>query len=471
MLESDESSRLPRGLPSSSFAILAAAAGILTALGLTLGGSSQIIAILAIFAPTGIVAWYLTGSVTQTIFLLWLNEQLFGMGGIWITLGPIPGRAVLLGLLICTIPYTFKSSHAVKGLKPSTHFWIVFYGILAPLLLLGWSLGQGNSIGSALGDTLRFGAVLAVYPTLAFLTTRARLFGAWLIGSSAAITALFTAMTILPFDIRALFVDNWVYAGTGLATPVDYYRITFEPLFYGYIGLFAGLLTLLTNGRHRKLGTILLVVSMLPAALNFLRGPLLGVFIVVAALALVNSLSGRGALRTAKLAPLVLGALLLSVYVVVQNPEAADRTLLLIERGGSSSLMGAARSAQVDITMTGWLNAPLLGHGVGARIVGYSASPGASIEFQWGMILYRMGLFGLLLVIAPMLLIIKDLFLDRAYERSASNLYEFASDGAGCTVLAIAIASFFNPYLASSMTVTLFVLYFSKHIGVKLGGV
>ena len=443
---------------TNSAAMLSGIVGVLTVTGLTLSAGNPALGLLVIVVVPLLVFAMGTRELVSAIALVWLNEQLFGMSGTWATLGPVPGRGLLLCVLLLSFLSNVKCHHFFVSLPKKVHYIVVGYGIVLPIALLTFStLVMGNPAGQAASDVIRFFGLLAFYP-LAYVYRRMPGFLlSGISGASIAASLVFLFMSIGPYPIRWMMVDNWVFNGAGSEFAINYYRTTYEPMIYSYIGSFVGVLCLLTPTRKSMFAqaTSKTVLGLLPTALNFLRGLLVSLAVVIVIL-LFSKINKRGySLKVMRYFPLLVAIFVLSVFLILQNPFAQYKLQQMSNAISWSDHFGSNRALQINLALQTWLNYPVLGQGVGTPLAGYSNWKELSLEFQWGMILYRTGVVGFLLILAPFVMVLKYLLVSRP---STSNHYIYCQ-AIACTLLTVACASVFNPYLASSVTVTLFVLY------------
>ena len=126
--------------------------------------SNQIVNLLCVIIIPFIVAFIFLKNVMYAVTLTWLNEMFLGVGGAWIKFGPIPGRGLLL--VIVLFGYVIARPGVIFNKKRyKRDLWITFYGILFPGMLLGYSVFvKGNSLSGAISDVQRFAIILIYFP-------------------------------------------------------------------------------------------------------------------------------------------------------------------------------------------------------------------------------------------------------------------------------------------------------------------
>jgi len=439
--------------------------GLLVVCGLAYFPNNDKIALLVVVVLPFLVAFAITRNAIYSIIIVWLNELIFGVSGVWFQLGPVPGRGVLLLIVLAVVFINSKTMRVFSELPKAMHIILFFYGVAYPVILVIWGvIFKGAQFSNALADVLRFVGLLGVYPVYLFIRTNYVFGKQWLLVSVTLLSSVFIMGSIGPEDIKLLLIDNWIYLGR--ATPdvkINYLRMSYEPMIFGYIGIFYGLSLMAANRRTSKtIGASAIILNLAPTVVNFLRGPLGAIYISIMWFVL-GKLRNRGSfLKIVKVLVVFVCAFLISIGLILNNPVAQNKIDQLRFADRLVDYVSSTRVDQSKIMIDAWKQAPIFGVGVGIPLVGYKSS-GLSVEVQYLMILYRTGIVGLLIIVIPLLLLAKNLAM-RSRIRRKSNIYDDIDDFEKCvghTILALAIASFFNPYLASSVTVTLLVFYYA----------
>lgn len=113
--------------------------------------------------------------------------------------------------------------------------------------------------------------------------------------------------------------------------------------------------------------------------------------------------------------------------------------------GSTKALDDAVRTTQAERLLSGWLEQPLLGHGLGATLPGYSRSVERpwTFELQYHMLVFNLGILGLLLALVAAVIGMQEV------RRTAVEYPSAVPVLTATTVAAIAllVANASNPYL------------------------
>ncbi|WGZ96024.1 MAG: hypothetical protein QJT81_08625 [Candidatus Thiothrix putei] len=445
--------------------------GFSTVFGLTVAPTNPLIVLLSVILLPLITTYIFTRNLSISLIIIWLNELIFGMSGAWLKIGFLPGRGLLLLFIISTFLLNRKFRQSLQEISPKTHKIIIFYSIVFPGLLFFWGvLYNGAEISNALSDILRFFGLLGFYPLYYLFSRYFPFIKAWILTAVLLLSSVFIFAHISSDEIRILIVDNWVYLGRDMDKKINYIRLSYESILYGFIGLFYGLLLIYNKSSKSKTISILLViVNLLPIILNFLRGPILSIFISAMLFIAGQAKSTKQLIPLIKTAPAILMVFIIGSYFLLQNPLAENK---LIELQSSSTLedyVKEARVIQTKAMLDAWIEAPFLGKGVGIPLEGYYRGSGLSAEVQYAMVLYRTGIVGLFIVTLPFFFLAYRII---SYRIKINNKLHSSVTilelSIALTLLSLGIASFFNPYLASSVTITLFIMYLAAKETEKL---
>lgn len=431
--------------------------------------SNEIINLLCVIIVPFVIAFIYLQNVMYAVTLTWLNEMIFGVGGAWLKFGPIPGRGVLL--LIVLFSYMLANPGFIYQKKISKRdLWIVFYGILLPGMLLGYSvLFKGNGFSGAMSDVQRFLIILIYFPVRDLVHRHFSFIFGWISCSIATLSFLFILLAVAPEGFKTVLLNKWLFNFAGMddamtALVLQTGRAAFTPLILCMIGVFLGVISIVDVKKNTLKWTgIALLLSLASGAfvVNFLRGPIISMLIVFIVLAKIFSgFSGNQISRSFKFVVVFNIIILLGYFTTVTYFPTA-----LTKWSGSGLTLEESvkpvRIEQTEVMLHAWIKEPIFGQGVGSPIYGYQRDEsGLSFEVQYPMVLYRTGIVGFCFILAPFLWA-----LVRVRRRIKQNP-ELISTGEGklflamgCSIGALMITSWVNPYFASSMTF-IFVLLF-----------
>lgn len=450
--------------------MLAACCMSLSLVGLSLViPNNQMVNLLGVIILPFIVALIFLKNVMCALTLTWLNEMFLGVGGAWLDVGPISGRGALL-LLVLFIYFIAKPSVVYDIMRHKRNSWIVFYGTIFPCMLLGYSVFiMGNTLSGAMGDVQRFLIIMIYFPFRDLIHRYFSFFLGWLVCVIATLSLLTASLAVAPDKLKMILFNNWFFSFAGtddamLSVVLSSGRAAFTPLILCMIGVFLGILyTVEIKGKPlvRLGGAVLLSVSLAPFVISFLRGPIIGILIMLTILSVLSfGFKARRFLRTFILAIGIstvggLGYIATIYYIPTALEKWNVRGLTIME------IVDPSRIEQTEEMLTAWFDEPFLGKGVGSPLSSYARDEsGLAFEVQYPMILYRVGLIGFGFIMAPLLWV-----LSRIVSRIKQNPELISTDegklflAIGCSVGSLMITSWVNPYLATSMTFV-FILIF-----------
>lgn len=397
--------------------------------------------------------------------MLYTSELFFGVGGGWISFGWVSGRSLMLASTLCLYFLFSSPDNRGNGADKRRGNWVLFYAILFPLILLSLSLGQGNQVGNAISDVMRFGGLLAYFPLREAILRRGSLLMGWIIGASAVVSVAFSLLASGSESIRMALLSNWILGcSTGSDFSIESFlmmeRGFFPPLVLCFIAFFSGMLTFSAPLSKTARAACAGCAAAAAAAfiLNFARGPILSAAVIIGLILLIAALSGRAmivlAIVSASATIGVIGYFITVNYLpTAMSKWKMDETDLL-------SLVSDVRVEQVKAMIEHWKTSPLIGTGVGSIIPGYARDDsGLAFEVQYPMVLYRIGIIGTLILMTPFAIrCIKSI------KYTAKARFRFASvEGAfysaiGFALMAHLCAGWMNPYFATAMTPFLLAL-------------
>lgn len=431
---------------------------------------SELVHVSCVLVMPFLLAIVFTGDFLVAMTLVWLSEGFLGVGGNWLRFGALPGRGLLLACLLGTYVIYAAQSDQDRGRETSRKLWVLFYGILLPCSLVGYSVGvKGVALSGALSDVMRFLTILAFFPLYYCLKKLPWFMVGWLLGISTLLSILFIILVAAPTEARIILLDKWIAGFCGKELNVNYVemqRAFFTPLLLCIIGLFLGLVLAFnsTGVLAKILGYCAMVVAVSAFVVNFARGPILGIAVAILFLlfALVRSSRiANAAFLTALVLCLFSGSYLFTIkYLPASMGKWNLKGMDIID------VVDEGRLEQTQLMLKAWLENPLLGKGVGCPIKGYSRTDedeGLAFEVQYPMVLYRTGIIGFVVILAPFFIFIfKTYKLIRRLPVRLYNANSIINLAMCCSTVAMLTASVFNPYLASSMAVLYMGLYIAS---------
>lgn len=431
---------------------------------------NQLLHLFCVIMIPFIVAFIFLKNVMHALTLTWLNEMFFGVGGTWIKVGPIPGRGVLL--IIVLLIYMIARPNVISNIKRHKRdSWIVFYGTILPSMLLGYSvIIRGNPFSNAFADVQRFLTILIFFPLRDLILRHFSFVLGWMACTTAVLSLLFVSLAVAPESFKIVLLERWLYSFSSsdgssyTANVISTGRASFTPLILCWLGVFLGIVyttDLKIKALKRVASTLLLSIASAAFVVNFARGPIIAIFILFMLLAIVVSgFKREQIIRGVNLIVAVI--ILLSVgYIatVTYLPIALNKWDV---RGMAfDQAIDPVRIEQTEVMLNAWLEEPILGQGVGSRISGYARDEsGLAFEVQYPMVLYRTGLIGFCFIMAPFFWIMARTV------RKIKQVPELINTDQGklfltmgCSIGALLVASWTNPYFATSMTLIFVALF------------
>jgi len=432
--------------------------------------ANQVIALLSIIIIPFLISFLITKNIVDSLTIVWLNEIFFGVSGAWIKIGPLPGRGLLLLIVIFSY-IAFSHKRIQKQDKISKRsLYIIFYGLIFPLFLFLYSvIVRGATIANALSDVMRFTTVLMYFPIRDLFRRNFDICFGWIIGATSILSLLFVAMAIAPQNIRSLLIVNWMANSTIInnynAWGDEYFRAANTPMILCFIGVFLGIMYALDSKisyRAQILGLLLTSVSIAPYIVNFFRGPLLGIssaIITIVCLCSMQKIHWNKLVRLIVMSSLIF----LSGYWISVNYIPISLTKWTIVGQQLSEIIDPVRIEQTEIMIDAWLDEPIFGKGVGMPLKGYSRTEeaeGLAFEAQYPMVLYRVGLVGVIIIMMPFFWMItrtirvwmKHNIFYESYIGKLQMAIAFAT-------MSLLTASWTNPFFASVMSPLFIVLF------------
>ena len=423
--------------------------------------------VLSVVVVPFLIFGVLTKDFLVSLTLVAVNEMFFGVGGLWVTIGPINGRAMLLAVLMGAYLMSSPDTKISGRAFPARGRKVLGYAILFPALCLGFAVGiKHNPFGGAMSDLMRFAGLLLYFPLLYAFDKKPMTMIGCIVAMSWMLGGCYAAMAYGDLSLRYALIEKWIYAFSPVELKIEAViameRTFFTPLMLCFIALFYGLF--LRLGRNFRFYWYipmfyLLATGVAALVLNSARGPLAALALLILFIILLLFLSGRVVFATV-MCICVVSAGIGSFVFASEHLVAAQSKL---DIGGASfvDIVDPVRVEQVQYMMREWLREPLFGQGVGASIQGYARDEsGLAFEVQYPMMLYRLGLIGFVVLMAPVLYVSWSI-MRRAWKtrlRLENPLAMFLM-ATGFSLLTLLLASWVNPYFASAMTPMLFAMY------------
>ena len=439
---------------------------------------NQGVALLSIIVIPFLISYRVTGNLIDALTIVWLNEVYFGVGGTWIQIGPIPGRGLLLGVVILAyIAFSHIRIHTSGIIRRKT-FYIIFYGLIFPLFLFIYSVfACGATVSKALSDVMRFGTVLMYFPVRDLLRRNMDISFGWIIGATVTLALLFVTMSVGPGYIRNSLLVNWM-SGGDLGSQFNhpdagFIRAAMVPMIFCFVGVFLGIMYVLNSKMSswvRLLGWLLTIVSLAPFVINFFRGPLLGIAVAIMMIFWFLSMPVIHWAKSMRLITM-LSVLLISGYWISVNYIPQSLSKWNISGQKMSEIVDPVRIEQTKKMIDAWWEAPILGKGVGMPLKDYTRSGdyGLVFEVQYPMVLYRVGVLGFIIIMAPFIwMIIRTIRIWRQCNANFSSYITKLQMAVAFAIIALLTASCTNPYFATVMTPLFMVLFFALDEVIKV---
>jgi hypothetical protein len=436
--------------------------------------ATDVASLAAVLLVPFLIALRATRNVLIALTLTWLNEAIFGVGGHWITLGPVNGRPLLL-LCLCAVYLLSKLNSGPLNRGPAgakeliRNYWVLFYAFGLPFLLGFYAITlKGVAASAVFSDVSRFLTILGYFPLYYCLKKLRWFLVGYLLAGPSLLAATYILIAVAPGSVQQVLMEKWfLRLGVGAnetltADVMATGRVSFVPGIYCIIGLFLALLLAIKRrevlAKVAGFATVLATVSYF--VISFARGPLLG--ISVALLVVFAALLGAAEWRAATRLVAIVAALVTAgtLFTLTYLPISMGKWDVMGQ--DFEGLIDPVRVEQTQLMLQTWWLEPVLGSGVGSPIPGYTrteADEGLAFEVQYPMVLYRTGIVGIILILTPFILFpyrsLKFLVRSRRLADSPAGLINLAMCAA---VIALLVASTFNPYLASSMAVVFMAL-------------
>jgi hypothetical protein len=311
----------------------------------------------------------------------------------------------------------------------------------------------------ALSDVMRFSAILIYFPIRGLMRRNFDLFLGWIMGASIILALLIIALAVAPYNIRILLSTLWIKAPIIYTyTYYDINRATFTISILCFIGYFLGFMYAIDYKQpfwKQILGFILSALSVSVYVINFIRGLILSIAIV---LIFVICLSFLRKIYLFNLFRIVIINILFITtgYYFTVNYIPIAQSKWSIAKKNIVEIVDPVRIEQTEKMLEVWIEEPFLGKGVGMPVPGYARSSeteNLAFEVQYPMVLYRVGILGFIIIFLPFVFVIyRTIFVWINYNLILKTNLGKLFMAVAFSIIALLISSWFNPYFASVMT-------------------
>lgn len=431
---------------------------------------------------------YFTRDLLDTFTLLTVSEICLNGVSSFLEHFDLPGARsyVLVATLALTGIYYLSRRGAMRPFvgysSPGTSRLVLFFGLLYPCVLVGYSvLFRETSLNRAVWDVAFIAPLLLYWPVLRLMRRDRGFFMGMMIAMTVVLSVVAYIVSLSPVGVSArimanLGADEDVFvAGLYMGRQMGYTMTqgALPTFIITFIGFYFGLLRAAdpTKAFRSRLSAALLAVLCIGhVVLDYIRGPVLGT-IGISALAMgamAMRVSTRAvAFRMAGFLSVVAAAFI--VIMSVFNPVGLERYVRNID--SPSEYMGGARREIGAVMLEAFRERPLMGHGVGMPPTGYLRDEGQgplNFELQYHLVLYRVGLVGFTIFMLPLAWLYYQLIDPRGALIGAAL---FTVQGQfRCALLlsalTITVAGATNPYLKTgyNMMIIMFFWAYTQHL-------
>lgn len=393
-------------------------------------------------------------------------------------------------LFVITMVILLTSLYSQQHLqKPDDSYWnfsatsvlILLYGLFLPIMLVLYSVFFGDtSPEAAFGDMKFIFPVLLYYPISRLLKRHSEIFLGWVLAISVIHVIISLTISMGPIDITSIVWQNYgnVLDETALDKAIieNYDGLAriqnASPAFItSLFGFFTGFLIATDSTKKMYLqflgfGFGLFCLSHL--FFDYMRGPLIATVIVLLMFGFVSTLKRQFHSYAFRTFMFVIAVILIGGYVMyLVVPQGFARFAFT---GTLQSYLGEARAEQSDRMIEAFKEEPILGQGIGSKIRGgyERAEGGLNFELQYQMILYRVGIVGFVILMAPLIWLIAELF--RKKGAMSNRLFQIEGKFHMClllSILATCVAGYANPYLKTGYIALTFAMYLAYRIALR----
>lgn len=437
---------------------------------------NELLSVTTIFFLPLLIGIIITRNLSFALTLTWINEIFAGGSGRWFVYESLPGRWILLALVLFTWVISRLGKRNTANAAADRHDkkitnWIIFLGIVLPFWLVIYSVVSGNSsIPAALGDVDFLIALLVYFPMRDLLQKHRDTVLGWLLGSSLVLVVLLLTMSVGPINLRNLIVGALLSEGRRVGVTISgisriglvHIVLLFFPVFLSFFIAISESSSYFTRLKWTLFG----LVALLPMSVTYLRGPLLAsvaVLVIFAVAALTTRYSARAGTRIILILPLII-AIVAAVMLTIVPDEAISKFTVGSE--GIDKWISYKRTEQSRFAIEAFREDPVFGKGVGVPLRRYSVSAdyfdNLAMELEYHKLLYRFGGIAFILFLIPVLWFLSEPFRFLANRRLKGNFRdEMMTLASLAAVLGILIAGGVNPYLTTPFTPLFITIYLS----------
>lgn len=428
-----------------------------------------------------VVTYRLTRNWLTTFTLITITGTFLGFSALFfisIGLPMVLARGIMFAITMGILLMTVYSQQHLQ--KPDDSYWnfsstsvlILLYGLFLPILLVLYSVFVcDTSPVDAFGDIKFIFPVLLYYPISRLLKRHSEIFLGWVLAISVIHVIISLTLSIGPVDITSIMYQNYsndilddtiVGNYEGLLT-----RRNASPAFItSLFGFFTGFLIATDSTKKmyfQFLGFGFGLFCLIHLIFDYMRGPLIATVIILLLFGFATTLKRQFHSYAFRTFMFVIAVILIGGYVMyLVVPEGYAR---FIFTGTLQSYLGEARVEQSDQMIEAFKEEPVLGQGIGSKIRGgYArAADELNFELQYQMILYRVGVVGFVILMAPLIWLIAELF--RKKGAMSKRLFQIEGKFHMClllSILATCVAGYANPYLKTgyiTLTIAMYLAY------------
>jgi len=421
-----------------------------------------------------LLAYLLTRDLTDSLTLITINDIfLVGASSFFRTIHVPMNRAILL-MVTMTIFVLYHRQTVTRSAveKPSmisyTTAGIFFYAFLLPAWLVFYSvMVKAIPLGQAFGDLQFIFPVLLYFPITRLISRHCDILLGWIIGVSVSLSLMGLILSLGPIEVTPVMWAN--LAGVSeiqtekVGVGIGIFRGALQNHVVSFIGFFVGLFIMIDRKWKRSarlMGSALCLLSFSVFVLKFFRGPLLAILLTLMLLGLMMILKRKLKLQALRLIIITLFLAIIalqSIYLIV--PDYFESS---ISNPDLEEVVGQDRIDQNAEMMKAWAEAPILGQGAGATLKsGYAKEEtGQAFELSYQMVLFRLGIVGFIIMIAPLLWLVIEF--NRNKDFYATNFSQIEMKvvlGLLFSAVTICIAGASNPYVKTGFMVLIFTIF------------
>jgi hypothetical protein len=454
--------------------------GLLSFFSISLARENILLNVATQFVIPFALTYRLTGNWLNTFTLITITDTFLSFQSIFFisSLGlPQEGRGILM--MLCTIVFMIhlyhENIHKVPDRRRSVarnSIVVFFYSLIFPILLVLYAvLIKDISFKIAFNDVRYLLPLLLYYPISRLLKSDSGIFLGWVIAISVTHTIISLILSIGPLEITSIIYNNYCNLISdeetileNLVEGIGIIRITSPAFIASLFGFFIGFLITIDSKKKlflRFFGFAFSLLSLSPLIVSYFRGPLIATAIILLLFgfaAILKQHFDPFAFRTSVyvFAVMLIGGY--AIYLIV--PEGYYHILYT---GSFQSYIGEQRLEQSEKMIEAFKEEPILGQGVGSVVRGYGRSvDGLNFELQYHMFLFRLGMVGFILLMAPLIWLFAELIRKKGV--ISKRLFQIEGKfhvSLLLSILATFIAGWANPYLKTGYLTLSIAMYLS----------